>query len=142
MGEPSHGGLHTTKHDGSVGEELSQDAGIDGGGIIGAETGLASSSVGVIAAQPFVGGVMVDHGVHVAGGNPEEKARSPQLLEVAEVVLPVGLRQNGHAQSFALEHTTDDRRTERRMVHVSVTVHDNDIHVVPTQIVELLLGNR
>ena len=142
VGEPPHGGFHAAKHDGRVREKLLEDARIDGRGVIGTETRLPAGGVGVVAAEPLVGGVVVDHGVHIAGGYPEEEARCAEFPEVAEVVLPVGLRQDGHAQSFALEHAPDDRRPERWMIHVGISVHDDDIDIVPTQIVEFLFSNR
>ena len=50
----------------------------------------------VVGASPAVGGVVVYHRVHGAGTHAEEQARAAELAEVAEVVLPVGLRHDGH----------------------------------------------
>ena len=115
--------------------------GIDRGGVVGPETGLAPGGVGIVAAQPLVGGVVVDHRVHIAGGDAEEESGLAQFLEIPQVILPVGLRQNGHAQSLALQHTPDDRRPERGVIHIGVAVHNDDIHIVPPQVIQLFLGN-
>ena len=97
MGEAAHGGLHPAEHDGRIGEELPEDARIDRGGVIGTEARLSAGGVGVVAAQALVGRVVVHHRIHVAGGDPEEKSRGAEFFEVAQVVLPVGLRKNRHA---------------------------------------------
>ena len=45
---------------------------------------------------------MVHHAVHASAADGEEQPWSPKFLEVAEVVLPVGLGHNGHAEALVL----------------------------------------
>lgn len=138
--EPPQRGLDAAEHDRRVGEQPLQDARVDRGRIVGPESGLSSCGVGVVAAQPFVGRVMVDHRVHVARRHAEEQPRASQLAEVAQVVSPVGLRHDRHAQALGLQQAADHGRTERRMIDIGVAREQNDVQRVPSACADFLDG--
>ncbi len=94
--------------------------------------GHAARGIGVIGANLFVRGIAVDHRVHIAGRDTEKQIR---LAELHEVVfgLPVGLRDDPDPKALGLEQTTDDRHAERRVIHVRITGHDNDVAGIPAK---------
>ena len=77
-------------------------------------------TVGILGAQSTVGGILVHHRVHAAWGNAEEQARAAQLLEVAEVAVPVRLRNDGHAIACCLQRPSNDGGPEGWMVYIGV----------------------
>ena len=56
--------------------------GIDQDSAVGPLAAYVSRCVGIIVAQLLVGGVAVDHGVHVARGHPVEEVRLAQAHKV------------------------------------------------------------
>ena len=98
--------------------------------------------IGIFASQPSVGRILVDHAVHTSGRYAEEQSWSSQFLEVAQVIAPVGLGDDGYFQSFGFKHSSDDGSTERRMVHVRISTEDDDVKFVPSPQFSLFLGSR
>src|SRR5471032_1344769 len=97
----------------------------------------ATGGVGVIGTDFLVGGIAVDHRVHVAGRDTEEQVR---LTELHEVVfgLPVRLGNDPDAEALGLQQPADDRHTERRMVNVCITGDDDDVAGIPAELIHLL----
>ena len=85
---------------------------------------------------------MIHHGVHGAAGNAEEESWGTELAEVAQVVAPVGLREDGHAVACRLERPPDDRGTKRRMVDIGVASDQHHVHLLPSQALHLLQRYR
>ena len=112
MREPAHGSLDAAEDDGHVGIELLEDLRIDDGGVFRTHVVTSVGAVGILGAQAAVGGVFVHHRVHAARGDAEEKTGATQLLEVAEVTVPVGLGYDGHAVAGGFEGPSDDGGTE------------------------------
>ena len=73
---------------------------------------------------------------------PELKAQ-PRPAHGAEGlrVVPVRLREHGHAQALGLEHAADDRRAEARMIDICVAADDERIVPPPAALVHLLGGD-
>ena len=138
--QASHAGLDAAQKDGHVGEEPFQDLRIDDGGVFGAHVGACVGRIGIVAAQAFVGGVFVHHGVHAAGRYAEEQAGTAQLLEVTQVVAPVGLGDDGHTQPFRLQYASDDGGAERGMIHIGIAAEDNYVQFVPPAEFHFFLG--
>ncbi len=81
---------------------------------------------------------MVHHRIHAAGRDPEEQPGPAELAKVAQVVPPVWLRQDRHAQAFVFDGAADDRSAEGRMVDVGVAGHEDDVDLVPTAGLQLV----
>ena len=92
-------------------------------------------------AQLTVGGIAVDHRVHVACGHTEEQVRFTQTHKVVFAV-PVGLGDDPHAEALRFEHTATDGHAEARVVNVGIARDQNDIAAVPAQLVHLFPGHR
>ena len=105
-------GLDTSHNNGNMGVEALENLGIYRYGIVGTEAGLATSRVGVVTAQADVGRIVVYHRVHSSARHTKEQTWRAQLLEVAQIVPPVGLWHNGHTVALGFEQTTDDGGTK------------------------------
>ena len=138
MGEPSQRRFDAAHHHRRAGIEPFEDAGIGLDSVVGAEARRTARGVGVVAAQTFVGRIVVDHRVHGPGRHGEEEARRAELAEIAQVVAPVGLRNHRYAVTFCFEQAADDRRAESRMVDVGVAREENDVHRIPAPLAGLL----
>ena len=108
VGEAAHARLDTSQHHGHVRIDLLQDACIDDRGILRALVVATVGRILVAGTEAAVGGVFVDHGVHGARRDAEEEARTTQLLEVAVVAVPVGLRDDGHSSVRPMTATPKD----------------------------------
>ena len=104
---------------------------------VGPPVAGAAGRVGIVAADLAVGGVAVDHRIHVAGGDAEEQVRLAQRLEGLGR-LPVGLRDDADAKALRLEHAADHGHAEAGVVHVGVAGDDDDVAAVPAERVHLL----
>jgi hypothetical protein len=86
---------------GTSGKEILEDVGINGGRVVRAEAVLAAGRVGILAAAFARRGVAVDHRVHAAGGDPEKQRGRAEFLEIAQVVAPVRLGDDGDRRPSA-----------------------------------------
>ena len=139
VGEATQRSLDAAGDDRHTGEKRAQSLAIDDCGVVGAQAGTAVGRIGVVAATAAVGSVVIHHGIHCAGRNAEEEARSAELAEVAQVVLPVGLWHNSHAVAVSLEHAANHRRAHRGVVDISVAREEDYIHIVPAEIIKFFL---
>lgn len=139
--EPAHTGFDASEYDGDIGIETLQYLGIDDRRIFGPHVRTGIGSIGIVAAQTLVGRIFVDHGVHAAGTDTEKQAGTSQLLEIAQVVAPVGLGYNGYPQAFGFEDTANDSRTERGVVYVSIAAEKDDIQFVPSTEFHFFFGS-
>lgn len=81
---------------------------------------------------------MVDHGIHGTRRDAEEIFGSSELLEIAEVVLPVRLRDDSDLETFCFENATYNCSPERWMVDIGIATEKHDIHLVPPSKLGLL----
>ena len=139
MGDAAQRGLDAAEDDGDVGEELLEDLGVDDGGVLGTHVVTPVGAVGILGAQAAGGGVLVDHRVHAAGTDAEEEPWPTQLLEVAVVAVPVGLGHDGHAVACCLQRASYDGGAERGVVDVGIAREEDDVHLVPSAQLQLLL---
>ena len=64
--------------------------------------------------------IMIDHGIHISGGDKKAKTRFTENRN-AVLVLPVRLGDDADGIAVRLKHAADDRRAERGMVHVGIS---------------------
>ena len=108
---------------------------------IRALVGLGVRGVGVVGARAAIGGVAVDHRVHVAGGDAKEQVGLAQLAEGVGAV-PVRLRDDADAETLRLQQPSDQRHAEARMVDVAVAADNDDVAGIPAQLVHLGAAHR
>ena len=81
MGDSAQAGLDATQHDGNLLVGFPAALGIHRHAAIGPFVRLTPRRVGIIGADLAVGGVAVDHGIHVAAGHSEKQIGFAQSLE-------------------------------------------------------------
>ena len=140
VGEAPHGCLNAPEYYGGIGPELLEYAGIDDGGVLRPFVVASVGAVGVLGAEAAGGGVLIDHGVHGAGGDTEEIARASQLAEVAVVAVPVGLRHYGHAQAKALQQAPYDGHAKGGVVDIGIAAKEDDVELLPAALLHFFLG--
>ncbi len=136
VGDPAQRGLDATEHDRHMLVGFLAALAVDQAGAIRTLAGHAARRVGVVGADFLVGGVAVDHRVHVAGRDPEEQVRLAELHEVV-LGLPVRLGNDPDAEALGLQQPADDRHAEGRMVNVGVTGDDDDVAGIPAKLIHL-----
>ena len=128
MREPAKGSLQTADEDRNIAVRLADLVAVDDHGAVGTKACLAAGAVIVLTAALFRRRIMRNHGVNVPGRHKEAESG---LAEFFEIVLrpPVRLAEHRHGIAGILQHTADDRRAERRMIHIRIPVHINKIHL-------------
>ena len=141
MGDAAQGGFDTAKDNRYVFIGFFAALAVHQAGTVRALTGQAAGRIGVVRADFLVGGVAVDHRVHVAGRDAEEQVR---LAELHKVVfrLPVGLGDDADAKALRLQQPADNRHAERRVIHVGIAGHDDDVAAVPAKLIHLFPTHR
>ena len=142
MGQAAQRGFDASDDHRDVRIEAFEYLRVDRHGMVGAESRFAAGGVGIVMAQPQVGRVVVDHRVHRPARNSEEEPRNAQFGEIAQVVAPVGLGDDGHAVTLGLEQPSHDGRAECRMVDVGVARKKDHVELVPSAFADLLDGRR
>ncbi len=140
VGDATQAGLYAADDQRHIAVGLPQALAVDDHCPVGAFVAHIARCVGIVIAPFAVGGIAVDHGVHIAGGHTEEEIRSAQHLEGLGTV-PLGLGDYPHPEPLGLEHATDHRHTKTGVVHVGVTGDDDDVAAVPAQGVHLGAGH-
>ena len=133
--------LNTAQCHRYIGIEFLQYLGIDDRWIVGAHVVAGVRTEGILAAHTAIGRVAVYHRVHGSRRYAEEEARATQLLEVTEVAVPVGLRNDGHAVAVRLQDSSQDGSSEGWVIHVGITREEDYIQFVPASEFALLLGS-
>lgn len=142
MGDASERCLDAAGNHRNIWPKFLQDFRIDDGRHIGTHAVASSRRVGVIVSEASVRRIMVHHRVHRAGRHPEEKSRSPQFLEITQVIAPIGLRHNRDLVTGILQSASDHGGPERRVVDISVTREQDYIGLVPAQCIHFIARCR
>lgn len=66
-----------------------------------------------------------------------KKRRGPELGEIAQVVAPVGLRDDGHTVTLGLEQAPDDCRSECWVVDVGIAREEDHVELIPAAFADL-----
>ena len=132
MCQSPHRSFDTAQYYWDIGKELFQDLGVDNRGIIRPHVVARVWAVRIVVSLSAVGSVAVNHRVHSPRRYGKAQPRLPQLLEVTEVAVPVGLRDYGHLESFRFQHTANHRGSESRVVDISVAAEEDDIELIPS----------
>ena len=124
--------LDSAQDDGNILESFPTALRIHQRGAIGPLAANIARRIGVVATDFAIGGVAVDHRIHVAGGYAEKQIRLAQRLECSRAV-PLGLRDDADPETLRLQHAPDHRHAKARMVDVGVASDQNDVATVPAQ---------
>ena len=75
--------------------------------------------VGIGLPVPLGHGIVIDHGIHVAGGNQEAETRLPELPHALRL-MPVRLAEHTYRIAVGLQDPADDGGAEAGMVHIGI----------------------
>jgi hypothetical protein len=139
VGDAPQAGLDAADDDGDALEGLAAAVRVDDDAAIGPLAALAARRVRVVRAQLSLGGVPVDHGVHVPAGHAEVERRAAQLAKRVGAV-PRRLREDADPKALGLQQPPHQRHPEARVVHVGVARDQDDVADVPAE--RLHLGPR
>ena len=91
-----------------------------------------TGGVSIVITALSVGGVVIDHGIHIASSDSKEEVGFAQRFKCV-CAAPIGLRDNAHAKPLTLKNSPNHRHTEARVVDVGVTCHDDNVATVPAK---------
>ncbi len=140
MGYPAQGCFNSSGNEGYIRVKRLDDPAVYREGVVRSLRCLSAGGVCVGRPFSFVGGIMIDHRVHIPGGHREEQPRNPQLLKVTKVILPVGLGDNGHPEPFRFQHPADHGSSKGRMIDVCVAGEQDHIQLIPPAFFHLFRG--
>ena len=132
MGHPAQGGFDTAQDDGAgILVKAADEIGVGDHRPVGAAVVLTAGSVIIGAAFLFVGGVIGDHRIDAAAGDPPEQYR---LTQAGDIGIGSGIRlgNDPHPESGSFQHPANDRRTDERAVDITVAADQDDIQLIPT----------
>ena len=141
VGGTAQAGFDAAEDHGHIFPRLFTALGVDQGGAVRTLARYVAGGVSVIMTQLTVGGVAVDHRVHVAGGHAEEQVRFAQTHEVVFGV-PVRLGDDPHAEPLRFQHSAADGHPEARVVDVGVAGHQNNVAAIPAKLIHLFTRHR
>ena len=137
VGDPAQAGLDAADDDRHVAERLAAALRVDDHRAIGAPAARAARRVGVVVPQPPVGGVAVDHRVHVAGGDAPHDGRAAERAERLGARASRAATMMPDPEALRLEQAPDQRHPEARVIDVGVAGHQDDVAAVPAERVHL-----
>jgi hypothetical protein len=139
MGNAAQAGFDRADHYVAAGKGFATALRIDDDGMIGPLVRFTVRGISVVGAWLAIGGVAIDHRIHVAGGDAEEQIR---LAERPESLCrqPVGLTDDADTKTLRLEQTPDQRHAETRVIDVGVAGDEDDVAGIPAE--EVHFGTR
>ena len=141
MCDASQACFDSADNDGRVAVRLARALAVNDHRAVGTPGGFRVGRIGIVAPQPPVGGVAVDHGIHVSGGDAEQKSGPPQHPECIDAV-PVRLGNDAHAESLRFEQPADDGHAEARMIDVRIASDEDDVAFIPAERIHLRTRHR
>ena len=130
VGQTTQARLDAADDDGRVLERLADEVAVDRDGAVGAVPLFTARGVGIGVATMLGHRVVIDHGVHVAGGDQKAQARLAEHGDTGGIG-PVGLTDNAHFVAVCVEHAADDGHAKAGMVHVGVAADVDEVALVP-----------
>ena len=140
MGETAERSFQSADHHGNIGIQPLENFRIDNYGAVGTASGLFSRRIGVVAAAFPCGGIVGHHGIQIAGIAHESQTGTAEALKVP-VGFPVGLGQNRHPIPGVLQHPGNNGGAEGVVIHIGISGHQDEIHLIPSPLTDFLHGN-
>ena len=133
MGNPAQARLDAANDNWHIFVGLPQPLTVNRHGSVGALARRIPGGVRVVVTPFLVRGVVIDHGVHVAGGHTKEQIRPAQSLERLSRA-PVRLRNHADPKTLRLQHAADDGHAKAGVINVAVTRYNDDVAAIPAQL--------
>jgi len=132
MGDAAQAGLDRADDHRGAGIGFAAALRVDGDRAVRAFVGCGMGRIGVVGADLAVGGITVDHRIHIAGRNPKIQRG---LAQFAERIgrQPVRLADNADAVTLRFQQPSDQRHAEAGMVDVGVAGDQDDVACIPAK---------
>ena len=140
MGEPPQAGLHAADGDGDVGIGPAQHLGIDNRRPFGPSLGSAGR-IQILFPGRLVGGIAVNHGIHIPAGHQKGQPRPSQGL-IGPKIAEIGLAEKRHAVAQRLQIAPDERIGKGGMIHIGVRGYQNKIRLRNPPLLQVFLCHR
>jgi hypothetical protein len=141
MGNATQAGFDAADHDRRVGIGLAAALAVDNHRPIRALAAFVVGGVGVVMAQASVGGVAIDHRIHVAGSDSEKQIRLTQRPEGLGRG-PIRLGNDADPETLRFQQPADDGHAEAGMIHVGVAGDQDNVAGIPAERVHLGARHR
>ncbi len=141
MRDAAQAGLDAADHDGGVRIGFARALRIHHHRAVGPLVRFGIRGVRVFGADLAVGGIPVDHRIHVAGRDAEIQLR---LAQHAKCIgrQPVRLADDADPEALRLQQAPDQRHAEARMIDIRVAGDQDHIAAVPAELVHLGARHR
>ena len=96
--------------------------------------------VGIVRARFFVGGIAVNHRVHIARSHAEKQIRLTQFAEGIDTG-PIGLGNDAYAVALCFIQASNQGHTKTRVIDVGIASDNDDVARIPTQFVHFGAGS-
>ena len=134
MGHSTQACFNATNDDGNVTVGLTSPLAINGHCSVRTFSGNITGRVGIVIAALSVCGVVVDHGIHVAGGDSEKEIGLAKFSESIGTA-PIRLRDNADTKALTFQHSPDNSHAKTGVIDVGIACDDDDIAAVPAECV-------
>ncbi len=140
MGGPAQGGFHAAQHDrDGVFEVAADQVRIDQRGAVGAFGVFPAGGVIILAAGTSGGGIVGDHRVDRAGADAPEQTRLTQAGDV-RFGLNIRLCDDPDLVTRVEQDFADHRHAHERGINVGVAGDENDVELLPAELVQFFMG--
>ncbi len=130
MRHSTEAGFDSTGHHWDSRKGFAAALGVDISGTVRPLFDGSSGGVCVLVAPLAIGGVVVDHRVHVPRADREEEAWGTQTAKGLGAA-PVGLGQDSNPQAFGFEYSPKKCRCKGGMVHIGISARKDYVELVP-----------
>ena len=89
---------------------------------------LSTGRIGIFLPVLFRHCIMINHRIHIAGRYQKAQTRFTKHLDPFRI-FPVRLSYHSHRIAPAFQETADDRRPERRMIHIRISTYIDKIRL-------------
>jgi transcription elongation factor len=110
-------------------------------GPVGPQADSSSGRISITVSHFAIGGVVVNHGVHVSGADSEKQT---WLTESAPILTtpPIRLGNDADAEAGGFEGSAQNGHGETRMINVGIARNKDDIQLVPATLPRLFHRHR
>ena len=119
MAQTAQAGFDPSDNDGRVFISPADQIAVDNDRVVRPSAHNAAGTIGVLLPVTAGDGIMVDHGIHIAGGDQETQTGFSQYPDTFRV-FPVRLADHAHCIAMGLQDPADNGAAEAGMVHVGI----------------------
>jgi len=141
MGGAAQAGLNPAEDHRPLSPRLFAALGINQRRAIRALTGHVIRRISIVMAQLTIGGVAVDHRIHIPGCDAEKEVRFAEAHKV-RFAAPVRLGDDTDAKALRFQHAPADRHTEARVIDIGVAGNEDNVAAVPAECIHLFARHR